>query len=101
MARSGYLDIAEGEMYPFVDQYVPDFIWEGENPGIYLTLYFRRWPGDTPSTQGPFLITPTTEYISLRARGREVAEEISIANPGTWVRRGVPRIRWQPDGRYG
>ncbi len=101
MARSGYLDIAEGEMYPFVDQYVSDFIWEGDNPGIYLTLYFRRWPGDTPSTQGPFLITPTTEYISLRARGREVAEEISIANPGTWVRRGVPRIRWQPDGRYG
>lgn len=101
MARSGYLDIAEGEMYPYADQYIPDFIWEGDDPAVYVTLYFRRWPGDTPSFQGPFLVTPTTEYISFRVRGREVAEEITIANSGTWVRRGVPRLRWQPDGRYG
>ena len=100
MAQSGYLDMAEGEEMVFADQWIPDGIWEGDDPSIQVSLYFRRWPGDPPSIQGPFTVTPSTEYITFRARGREVAEQITGTGNG-WFRRGVPRLRIAPDGRYG
>lgn len=113
--RSGFMDISDGAQLISADQFLPDFIWQGTNPMLNVTLYFRQFPGDTPMAIGPFSITPTTEYVTLRVpqqitvggeqitiyvppRGREVAVEIDNAAPGFW-RLGNCRLRAAPAGR--
>lgn len=90
---SGYADITGGQHFIFVDQIIPDFKWEGSNPSISVTLYFTNWPGDTPTIQGPFTVTPQTEYISFRLRARQVAMKIECDGLGVWFRLGAPRMR--------
>ncbi len=112
--RSGYMDIADGGQLMTVDKFLPDFLWDGPNPSLNLTLYFRKWPGDQPTVMGPFTITPTTEYVTLRSarqvtiggvtvtaypaiRAREVAVEVD--GQAGWWRWGNPRLRRAPAGR--
>ena len=113
--QTGFTDIANGGGELSVDQFLPDFKWDGPNPEIELSLLFRSYPGDTPTVMGPFTITPTTEYITLRkpkvitmddgteftaypaVRGREVAVEIITVSG--WWRWGNPRMRAAPAGR--
>lgn len=111
--RSGYSDIANGKQMMACDQFIPDFQWGGDSPEIYLTLYFRSYPGETPTTMGPFIITPNTKYITLRkpttltigstsftaypaVRGREVAVQIDLVSG--WYRWGNNRLRANPAG---
>lgn len=112
--RSGFLDIAEGEQIMVMDQFVPDFKWGSADAALDLTMYFRNWPGDTPTKLGPFRVTPTTEQITLRLptqlavggtnvtsypapRCREVA--LQIDNAKGWWRLGSPRARVFDAGR--
>lgn len=114
MIRSGYVDISAGNDLLNVDQFIPDFLWDGDNPNINVTLYFRNYPGETPTTMGPFNISPTTEYVTLRSarsvtvggvavtaypavRAREVAVQIDTVSG--WWRWGAPRLRAAPAGR--
>lgn len=98
--RSGYQDLRDGTDIAFVDRLIPDFLWDGPTPSLTMSLYFRNWPGDTSQVQGPFTITPSTEYVSLRVRAREMAVEIDCsAALGSWFRLGVPRLRVAADGR--
>ena len=121
--RSGYADISDGDQLMSVDQFIPDFLWDGPpgvTPSLNVTFYFRAFPGDTPVTMGPFAVTPTTEYISLRSeqqldiggtaitvypaiRARECAIEIDSGStpgsPATWWRLGAGRLRATPAGR--
>lgn len=111
--RSGYADIAEGGLLMSVDQFLPDFLWDGPNPSLEITFFFREWPGDDPTVMGPFTITPTTEYVTLRSehtidvggtevtifpaiRGREVALQLDTISG--WHRYGNPRLRAAPAG---
>jgi len=99
---SGYYDVDEGQGIMFVDQLLPDFLWNQStvaNPSLQMTLLFRNWPGDTPTVKGPFKITPETKYVTCRCRGREVAVKIECDSPGTWFRMGTPRLRAARDGR--
>lgn len=99
--RSGFTDLGDGHDMIFVDRFMPDQMFEsspGVTPSYNLTLLFRNFPGDINQTIGPFTITPTTEYITLRARGREVAIQIDCNILGTWFRLGVPRLRIAKDG---
>lgn len=112
--RSGYVDIAEGGQLMSVDQFIPDFQWDGPTPTLTITLYFRNYPGEEPTTLGPFTITPQTQYVTLRlpraitvggttvtafvpVRAREVALEIDSASQAWW-RIGLPRLRQAPAG---
>lgn len=100
--RTGYMDIDEGEGIFFCDKYLPDFIWTlatSPNPSVQVTLFFRMWPGDTPTVLGPFTVTPQTEYITTRVRCREIALEIECSGLGSWFRMGTSRIRYANDGR--
>jgi hypothetical protein len=113
-AKSGYLDITDGTDFISVDQFIPDFKWEGTNPSLSLTLFFRDWPDEPETQMGPFIVTPTTRYITLRkptvittagvtvtaypaVRAREVAVEISTISG--WWRFGAPRLRQSSAGR--
>lgn len=112
--RSGYQDLSEGRDIVLVDQFIPDFLWDGPTPEIAVTFYFRNWPSDQPTTIGPFSVKPDTEFVTLRLerkvkvgnktitaypapRAREVA--IQIDTVSGWWRWGAPRLCTAMAGR--
>jgi hypothetical protein len=99
---SGFLDVDEGQGIMFIDQLLPDFLWNQStvpNPSLEMSLLFRNWPGDPTTVKGPFKITPNTKYVTCRTRAREVAVQINCDTVGTWFRMGTPRLRASRDGR--
>jgi hypothetical protein len=98
-ATSGYADLAEGLLFVFIDQIIPDFKWSGSDPSLQLTVYVQDFPGGQVRTHGPYTVTPSTQYISLRARGRQMAFKIECDAIDTFWRLGAIRYRAAPAGR--
>ena len=100
---SGYWVIGEGEEYAFVDRIIPDFkfgfISAGQTAQIQMTFNVTNYPGDTPVSYGPYVVNSTTEYISVRFRGRQMSVTITSSDQGSWWRIGKIRYRWAPSGR--
>lgn len=102
--QTGYFVIADADMKMFIDQVWPDMKWgfyggtQGAN--VLLTFYVADYPGQTPTTYGPFTLTQAVEYITPRFRGRLVSIRIESNDPNSWWRLGNIRYRMQPDGRY-
>lgn len=97
--ESGYVDVSDGTIFLFIDWLVPDILMTGSNPSVTLTLYTVNYPGDTPTTFGPFTVTPTTEYITVRCRARQMAIKIESDSLGTFWRNGAIRYRGARSGR--
>jgi hypothetical protein len=100
---TGYAEIAEGEDYLFVDQWLPDMRW-GTYPGntgaqLSVTFHLVNYPGDTPVDYGPYPFSKSTNYIATRMRGRQVAMTVSSADSGSFWRLGKVRFRFGADGR--
>lgn len=101
-AQSGYADIADGQDFPFVDRIIPDIKWVGDDSDLSLTLtiYGKNYPSDTVSTYGPFTVTPSTQYITVRIRKRQLALKYDWNGTGGFARiSGATRIRIAPSGR--
>lgn len=100
---TGYYYIADGEDYAYVDQVYPDFKWGlfggSQSAQVQLTFNLVNYPGDTPTTYGPYTVTQATQYISTRMRGRQMSITVSSADLGSFWRLGRVRFRWQRDGR--
>jgi hypothetical protein len=108
---TGYFAMAEGDQQVFVDQIWPDMKWGTyngtNNATVYLTINSVNYPGDTPITYGPYPMTQSTEYLSVRVRGRLFSFTIgSMDASGNLVggeifwRLGKIRYRLAPDGKY-
>jgi hypothetical protein len=100
---TGYFMIAEGEDYAFVDRIIPDMKW-GDYPGsgaakILLTFSVVNYPGDTPRTYGPYTVTQSTEFITVRFRGAQMAVTVQNLDVGSFWRLGRIRYRYAPSGR--
>jgi len=98
-AISGYADLSDGTQFIFVDQIIPDFYMTGVNPSVTLTIYTTNWPGDTATTFGPYTVTPSTQFITIRTRARQIAFKIESDSLGTFWRLGAVRYRGAPAGR--
>ncbi len=96
--ETGYFDLAQGEQFAFVDLMIPDFVTEG-SPTLNLTVYVTDYPNSAPVTVGPFAISPTTPFVPLRLRGRQMAIGMSWNSLGGFNRLGALRYRVAPDGR--
>lgn len=96
---TAFQDIGDGNDFAFVDQIIPDFKWQGATPQVSVTMLFTNWPGDTETSQGPFVVTPETEYITVRVRARQVALKIEMDGLDMWFRLGAFRLRVSPAGR--
>jgi hypothetical protein len=46
----------------------------------------------------PYIITPTTDKVDTRARGRQIQLRIESDELGGWWRFGTMRVDIQPDG---
>jgi hypothetical protein len=95
---SGYFDIGEGDNMLLMRRFIPDF--KEQTGDVTVNLYLRPYPQATasPSSLSPHTITPTTQKVDTRARGRQIAVRIQSNELGGNWRYGTLRVDIQPDG---
>jgi hypothetical protein len=102
--QSGYFSIAEGDNMSFIDLVWPDMKWgqynQSQSATVQISFLVTDYPGDTPTTYGPYSVTQATEYFNTRLRGRLVAVKISSSDLGSFWRIGNIRYRFAPDGKF-
>lgn len=100
--QTGWWAITDGHDLAFVDFVIPDFIWGtsagAKDANISITFFAVDYPGDTPRSYGPYVVTQATEYLSPRIRGRLMSALIQLNN-SEFFRIGRIRYRWQPSGQ--
>lgn len=97
--KTGQIDIAEGDLLTFVRQFYPDAVLTGSGAEMFINFEYTNYPNETPAIKGPFALTASTDYISPRFRGRQVAFEIGSEGLGSFWRLGKPRYRGAPAGK--
>lgn len=95
---SGYFDIGDGDQVLFMQKFIPDFKNQQGNLEVQLRLRLYPQATATPSSLDPYLVTPTTQKVDTRARGRQIQMRIVSDELGTWWRFGTMRVDVQPDG---
>ena len=95
---SGYFDIGDGDQMLLMQRFIPDF--KRQEGDLTVALRLRPYPQATavPSSLDPYVITPTTQFVSTRARGRQIQLRIESDELGGWWRFGTMRVDIQPDG---
>lgn len=96
--RSGYFDIGDGDQMLLMSRFIPDF--QNQIGNLTVRLLLRPFPQATatPSSLDPYVITPTTEKVDTRARGRQIQLRIESDEVGSNWRYGTMRVNIQPDG---
>jgi hypothetical protein len=95
---SGYFDIGDGDQVLFMRRFIPDF--KNQVGDLTVRLLLRLYPqtSATPSSLDPYTITPTTDKVDTRARGRQIQLRIESDELGSRWRFGTMRVDIQPDG---
>ena len=95
---SGYFDIGEGDNMMLMGKFIPDF--KNQQGNLTVNLRLRPYPqaNAVPSSLDPYVITPTTQFVSTRARGRQIQLRIQSSDVDTFWRFGTMRVDIQPDG---
>jgi hypothetical protein len=100
---TGYFYIAQGEEFAMIDQIIPDFKYGtyggSQGANIALSVNMINYPGDAPTTFGPFLFTQSAEYQSTRMYGRQASFTVQSSDIGSFWRLGKVRYRYQLGGR--
>jgi hypothetical protein len=96
--KSGYFDIGDGDNMLYMRRFIPDFKNQVGNLTVHLLL--RAYPQATaePSSLDPYVITPSTEKVDTRARGRQISLRIESEDVDNNWRFGTLRVDLQPDG---
>ena len=96
--QSGYFDIGDGDSMLFMKRFIPDF--KNQVGDLTVHLLLRPYPQATasPSSLDPYVITPTTQKVDTRARGRQISLRIESDELGTNWRFGTLRVDVIPDG---
>ena len=96
--KSGYFDIGDGDTMLFMRRFVPDF--KNQVGDLTVHLLLRAYPQATasPSSLDPYVITPTTQKVDTRARGRQISIRIESDDVDDNWRYGTMRVDIQPDG---
>ncbi len=101
--QTGWWTISEGQELAFVDMIIPDFIWGlrsgTPNAQVNITFYGVNYPGDTPTTYGPYTVTQQTEFINIRFRNRLMSAFIQSNASSEFWRLGRIRFRFAQSGR--
>ena len=100
---TGYFYLVDGEDYVFIDQIIPDFKWTSYNGSvsaqIQMTFNVSNFPGDTPVSYGPYTVSESTEYLSVRFRGRLMNITVTSNDSGSFWRIGSVKYRYSKAGR--
>jgi len=97
--QSGYFDIGDGDQMMLMSRFVPDF--KDQVGDLTVNLFLRSYPEATAtnSSLDPYTVTPTTDKVDTRARGRQISLKITGNVLGSKWRYGTMRVDIQPDGR--
>jgi len=80
-----------------VDKVVPD-VTMSSNTNLFLYMNTRKYPNAPETIKGPFTITSSTEKVSTRAKGRQIALKFqSTGTTDDWTL-GDFRINSREDG---
>ena len=95
---SGYFDIGDGDSMLYMKRFIPDF--KNQVGDLTVRLLLRPYPQATasPSSLDPYVITPTTDKVDTRARGRQISLRIENEELNSFWRFGTMRVDIQPDG---
>ena len=79
-------------------KFIPDF--KDQQGDLTVNLFLRSYPqaSATNSSLDPYTISPTTEKVDTRARGRQISLKITSDELNTDWRYGTLRVDIQPDG---
>lgn len=96
--KSGYFDIGDGDQMLYMRRFIPDF--KNQVGDLTVHLLLRPYPqaSAVPSSLDPYVITPTTDKVDTRARGRQISLRIESDAIDTNWRFGTMRVDIQPDG---
>ena len=95
--KSGSVEIGEGNDILFVQKLIPDI--QNQAGTLNMNLEFKYYPNNTTSVIKTAAFTDTTEFVSLRGRGREFTVNVVSNTTSTAWRLGTQRFDIQPDGR--
>jgi len=95
---SGYFDIGDGDQMLLMQKFIPDFKRQVGNITVQLRLRAYPQASAVPSSLDPYVIAPGTEFVSTRARGRQVQLRIESDEVSSFWRFGTMRVDVQPDG---
>jgi hypothetical protein len=95
---SGYFDLGDGDQMLLMQKFIPDF--KNQVGELIVRLLLRAYPqaAAVASSLDPYTITPATQFVSARARGRQIQLRIESSELGGWWRYGTLRVDIQPDG---
>jgi len=95
--KSGVVQIAQGDEFAFVSKIIPDV--ENQVGVLNAKLEFKNYPNNSTSVTKTTSFSDTTDFVSLRGRGREFTVNLVSNTTGTAWRLGTQRFDIQPDGR--
>ena len=95
--KSGSVEIGEGNDILFVQKLIPDI--QNQSGVLNMDLEFKYYPNNTNSVIKTTTFTDSTDFVSLRGRGREFTVNVVSNTTGTAWRLGTQRFDVQPDGR--
>jgi hypothetical protein len=95
---SGYFDLGDGDNMMLMSRFIPDF--KNQLGDLTVRLRLRAYPqaSAVPSSLDPYTVTPTTQKIDTRARGRQISLTIESTAADTNWRYGTMRVDLQVDG---
>lgn len=88
-AETGFIKIAEGEEYTFLERFIPDAI--RQSCTLQFTFTVQDYPGGAQGatfTKGPFNFTDAISYLVVRVRGRLVKIRVGSQDLGSFWRLG-------------
>ena len=95
---SGYFDMGDGDQMMLMQKFVPDFKRQVGNITVGVRLRAYPQATATASSLDPYVISPDTQFVSTRARGRQIQLRIESDALSSFWRFGTLRVDIQPDG---
>jgi len=95
--KSGSVEIGDGNDIQIVQKLIPDV--QNQLGVLNMNLEFKYYPNTSQSVIKTTTFTDTTDFVSLRGRGREFTVNVVSNTTGTAWRLGTQRFDIQPDGR--
>ena len=95
--KSGSVEIGQGDEFSFVSKLIPDV--QNQEGTLNMNLEFKNYPNNSTSVIKTTSFVDSTEFVSLRGRGREFTVNVVSNTTGTAWRLGTQRFEIQPDGR--
>ena len=99
--RSSPMDLGDGEQFTFVRRMIPDISFRNSTaatPEVDVTTRVRNYSGGSFLRTVTSAVSPDTEQIHLRLRGRQFSIYVESADEGVTWRLGTMRYDLQPDG---